>query len=104
MQGRKWTVAGIAAENEASGGYYFAPGTLRFFGQSRGEFRVYQGGGRVFVFAEAHRGWDMPGLSSCGEFNPETGSIDSLDHPDGIGEQWTREELKTYVAKLRKAA
>jgi hypothetical protein len=99
---RRWTVADIAAANERAGGHYFDRATLRFFGQTRGSFRVYQGGGRVFVFSTAHRRWDYPGLSSFAEFNAETGRIDGVEHPDGSFKNWKRSEVKAFVAELRR--
>jgi hypothetical protein len=41
------TIAEIARHNEQAGGHYFDPGTLRFFGQTLGDFKAKRIGGRV---------------------------------------------------------
>ena len=70
------TIAEIARHNEQAGGHYFDRGTLRFFGQTRGDFKAKRIGGRVIVFAYAHKGWDI-GFSgrpsSLAEYNETTG-------------------------------
>ena len=100
MKAKKWTISEIAAVLQENGSHYFDRDTLRFFGQRRSDFRVYQGGGRVFMFSAAHKGWDGPSLSSFAEFLPETGRTASIENP--TGENWTREDVKQFVADIRK--
>ena len=72
------TIAEIAEHNARSGGHYFDRDTLRFFGQTRRDFRARMVGGRVIVYARTHRGWDLApdyGVSSLAEYNPETGEV-----------------------------
>ena len=71
---KRYTLAEIAAANEAAGQYYFSRDTLRFFKQKKGDFKVRHVAGRVFVFAPSR--WDgrLMGYSFA-EFNPATGDI-----------------------------
>jgi hypothetical protein len=100
---RRWTVAEIARANEATGGTYFDRQTLKFFGQRRGDFSVYHSKtGRVFVFADASRGWNSTGLSSFAEFHPGTGRTSGVRHDD-VWHNWTRDEAEAFVKSLRDA-
>ena len=70
------TIAEIARHNKQAGGHYFDPGTLRFFGQTLGDFKAKRIGGRVIVFAYAHKGWTIEfngRPASLAEFNEATG-------------------------------
>lgn len=68
----KYTIAEIAYLNERAGKFYFSRDSLKFFRQTRGDFRVRNlKCGRVFVFAP------RPFGISFAEFNPKTGAVDS---------------------------
>ena len=57
--GRAPSIADIARRLEAAGSHYFDRDTLRFFGQTRRDFRArYLKDGRLVVYARTHRGWD----------------------------------------------
>lgn len=45
----RWTVADIRHANSEAGGYFFARGTMRFFGDTMRSFRVEHDGDRVFL-------------------------------------------------------
>ena len=94
-----------------SGSHYFDPKTLQFFGQRLSDFKVYRGGGRVFVFADTRshstatpRDWGgTKGLSSFAEILPG-GHTHSVDHPEGISRCWTRTEVEGFVTGLNEEA
>lgn len=70
------TIAEIAAKNAEAGLHYFNRETLRFFGQTLGDFRARRIAGRVIVYAFTHKGWNIGFAgrpSSLAEFNEATG-------------------------------
>jgi hypothetical protein len=71
---KRYTIAEIAAANEAAGRFYFSKDTLKFFGQTRGMFKVRHVAGRVFVIAPSRWNGRLMGYSFA-EFHPETGEI-----------------------------
>jgi hypothetical protein len=78
---KRYTLAEIAAANEAAGKFYFSRDTLKFFKQKRGDFKVRHIAGRVFVFAPSRWDGHLMGYSLA-EFNPETGELSQpKDHP-----------------------
>ena len=80
------SIAEIAAHNERAGGYYFSRETLRFFGQTRKDFRSrYLPDGRIIVYSRAHRGWNIGGgVVSLAVYDPETGLTHSPADADEI--------------------
>jgi hypothetical protein len=71
---KRYTIADIVAANEAAGRFYFSKDTLRFFGQTRGMFKVRHVAGRVFVIAPSR--WDGRLMGySLAEFDPATGEL-----------------------------
>ena len=92
------TIAEIARHNEQAGGHYFDRGTLRFFGQTRGDFKAKRIGGRVIVFAYAHKGWNI-GFSgrpsSLAEFDEKTGNTRTPADADELKERFRRDKPTT---------
>jgi hypothetical protein len=81
---KRYTLAEIAAANEAAGNFYFSRDTLRFFNQRKGDFRVRHVAGRIFVYAPSVREGRLMRYSLA-EFHPETGRLDQpKDRPDTI--------------------
>jgi hypothetical protein len=90
------TIAEIAAHNARTGGHYFDRDTLRFFRQTRRDFRARTlADGRVVVYAYAHRCWD--GLdfggkpSSLAVYDPETGDVSTPADKEELRDQLTRD-------------
>ena len=86
----RWTVASIARRNSEAGRHYFDRDTLRFFNQTRRDFRVAHIAGRVFVYGQG-RDWggEIQGNPirpwSVAEFYPETGYTHTVDAiPDSL--------------------
>jgi hypothetical protein len=78
---KRYTLAEIAAANEAAGYFYFSRSTLKFFNQRKGDFKVRHVAGRVFVFAPSRWDGHLMGYSFA-EFNPATGDISKpKEHP-----------------------
>lgn len=73
------TIAEIAAKNQEAGGHYFDRGTLRFFGQTRKDFRARTlKDGRIVVYSRQHRGWDIGGgIVSLAVFDKVTGDTNT---------------------------
>ena len=71
---KRYTIAEIAAANEAKGGFYFSKDTLKFFKQKRSDFKVKHIAGRIFVMAPSRWDGHLMGYSVA-EFNPETGDL-----------------------------
>ena len=92
------TIAEIARRNEQAGGHYFDPGTLRFFGQTRGDFKAKRIGGRVIVYAFTHNGWNI-GFSgrpsSLAEFDEKTGNMRTPADADELKERFRRDKTTT---------
>lgn len=62
--------------------HYFAPKTLKFFGQTMRSFKVYkQPDGRHMIIADIRGNWVSPGRI-CGQsvryFNPVTSELENL--------------------------
>lgn len=100
---RRPTIAEIARHNEQAGGHYFDRGTLRFFGQRRGDFRVRvlkgaDGSRRIIVLAFTHAGWDcgFEGRpSSLAEFDEKTGNTRTPADADELKERFRRDKPTT---------
>lgn len=97
---KKYTISEIAAHNKETGHFFFSRDTLKFFGQSKGMFKVLHLGERVFVYALANHGG-----YSIAEYNKHTGEVFPLSKStlkDLAGEELKTPEiikraLKEYV-------
>lgn len=70
------TISQLAYLDETHGGYYFSRATLRFFGQTRRDFRVKRlSDGRIAVYSRHGK----HGVKSCAVHNPQTGTLDHAD-------------------------
>lgn len=95
---KRYTLAEIAAANEAAGNFYFSRDTLRFFKQKRGDFKVKHIAGRVFVFAPSRWDGKLMGYSFA-EFNPATGDISKpKEHP---GTCWKLSDVEDFLDSLK---
>jgi hypothetical protein len=90
---KRYTLAEIAAANEAAGNFYFSRDTLKFFNQRKGSFKVRHVAGRIFVFAPSRWDGHLMGYSFA-EFFPETGDIRKpKDHPGTFRNEYAVEDF-----------
>jgi hypothetical protein len=75
---RKWTVADIAAANEAGGFYFFSKDTMRCFGDTRKNFGVSHRDGEVYLRRLRNARNAPAGYNDVGAewlFDVETGNL-----------------------------
>lgn len=79
--GKKWTMAEIRKANASAGGYWFSPGTMRFFG-TRVHGQPVSGPGGVY-FVTSDDNYDRTGrFFSLRQFHPDTVTKAVSSHGD----------------------
>lgn len=82
MTTNRWTLSEIKAANTASGGYFFAPATMKGFGDAMSSFKVANDDDGVYIVrvrdARHKPACVKSEIGKRYKFDPTTGSIRSL--------------------------
>ena len=82
--------------NKEKGYYFFEPDTMRFFKSRVGDL-VFQGNGGVFFTTSERFDYDTPRYYTVREFNPETGSVNTIGDFNELSYYQARSRAKYYA-------